>query len=80
MLKLEPTEAENVVVAAPRVGAGALAGLADELDALVRGGNEATARARADSAILQGELGLSTGDCDLLRLGAELLRGRRYSR
>jgi hypothetical protein len=81
MLKLEPTEAERVLVPWPDSVAGSrLASLADELDELVRGGGVEEALVRADAAILQGALGLGRRDCQLLRRAATTLRERRYSR
>lgn len=78
MLKLEPTEAESVLVPAPdRSVAGRLEGLADELDAISRRHGDDAARARADRVILIGELGLSAADCDLLAAAANKLRARR---
>lgn len=80
MLKLEPTEAENVVVAWIREGDSMLAELAEEFDTLIRSGDEATAQARADKVILRDSLGLSQRECLLLRTTAEALLNRRYAR
>lgn len=80
MLKLEPTEAENVAVAWPRSEPPELAELSEELDTLVRSGDEATAHERAERAILMDGLGLNRSDCLLLRSAAETLRERRYTR
>ncbi len=80
MLKLEPTEAENVLVALPQSNDGRLAELVEELDALLRSGDDASAQSRADEAILKQDIGLSESDCRLLRMAAETLRTRRYSR
>ncbi len=80
MLKLEPTEAENCVLATPNVRNGKLKELASELDTLVRMGKEVEAQSRANRVILQESLGLSRSDCDLLQAGAGLLRNRRYGR
>lgn len=81
MLKVEPTEAESVVLPWPQ-GAGQpwLADLARELDTSVREDRAGVAQSRADAAILQSKLGLSRADCDLLQAAAETLRGRRCSR
>jgi hypothetical protein len=76
MLKLEPTEAENVIVAMPK-GAHRLDSLATELDCMVRDGHEREAQERADYAILQRGLGLSASDCALLAQSANTLRDRR---
>jgi predicted RNA methylase len=80
MLKLEPTEAQSVLLAAPRQRNGKLRQLAAELDALVRMGKDEAAQARADQVILRDDLGLGEADCRLLRTAAEHLRCRRYSR
>jgi len=79
MLKLEPKEAENVMVG----GCGEeakLRSLSVELDEMVRSGREAEARDRADTLILRRMFGLSKLACSLLRKGAEELRNRRISR
>jgi adenine-specific DNA-methyltransferase len=80
MLKLEPTEAENVIVAVPCGCNGSWADLAGELDALIRCGDVESAQARADQLVLQDGLGLSESDCRLLRTAADELRTRRQSR
>jgi adenine-specific DNA methylase len=80
MLKLEPTEAENVLVAVPEATDGTLAYLVEELDGLLRVGDDATAQARADKAILKEGIGLNESECRLLRMAGEMLRSRRYSR
>lgn len=80
MLKLEPTEAEKVVLASWRTANGKLVDIARELDALLRNGLHEIAQARADSAILREGMGLSRSDCRLLKKAAETLRKRRYSR
>ena len=80
LLKLEPTEAENVVVAANQASRRQLEELAEELDTLARNGDRATVQSRADTAILKENLGLSQSDCYLLRTAAEALRQRRYFR
>jgi len=80
MLKLEPSEAERVLI--PLVG-GMDHGLTEvgrKLDFLCRNGREAEARAMADSEILQRRLGLTRHDTELLQEAAELLRERRSSR
>jgi hypothetical protein len=81
MLKVEPTEAENVVVPWPEdADEGWLTGLAEELDISVRSAGDDAAQARADQMILRAKLNLSQKDCDLLRAAADSLRGRRYAR
>lgn len=81
MLKLEPTEAENVVLPLiNHASDGTWSELARELDALIRNGNNATAQSRADAVILKEVMGLNKSDCDILRAAAETLRNRRYGR
>jgi len=80
MLKLEPTEAENVIVAWPQHTNGKLKAMLEELDTLVRSGDIAHAQARADAMILREGIGLSKNDCRLLQEAADTLRDRRYSR
>ncbi len=75
LLKLEPSEAKRVLVALPSNGE--LVGLTEELDILLRKGESHAARQRADEVILQGALGLSPGECNLLREAARTLRARR---
>ena len=77
LLKLEPSEARRVLVALPSKR---LEGLTEELDALLRKGENHTACQRADEIILQGALGLSTGECNLLREAARTLRARRSNK
>lgn len=79
MLKLEPTEAENVLVPSPdSTDTRKLTSLAEEMDNLFRTVGEDAAHERADAAILKGMLGLSSSDCKLLRTAAAVLRARRY--
>lgn len=80
MLKLEPTEAEAIIIAWPQEKADRLAELEEELDLLLRQGAAAKAQARADKVILREGLGLSRDDCLLLQSAAETLRNRRYAR
>lgn len=80
MLKLEPTEAESVVLALPPATNGDLTRLAEELDGLVRAGNDEAAQEQADAEILQKGIGLTQADCRLLHDGAAMLRERRYPR
>lgn len=77
MLKLEPTEAENVLLA---TCAGSLDQFAEELDDLLRSGLEAAAQVRADQVVLRESLGLSPHDIGRLRDGARMLQQRRYAR
>jgi adenine-specific DNA methylase len=80
MLKLEPTEAENVLVASPKVENDVLLALCEDLDTLLRSGEHGAAQARADYVILQKGLGLSQSDCQILGMATDILRNRRYSR
>jgi adenine-specific DNA methylase len=80
MLKLEPTEAENVRIASPDIDNDRMMELIEELDALIRNGDFTTAQSRADSVILMEGLGLSQSDCRLLEVATNTLRNRRYSR
>lgn len=80
MLKMEPTEAENAVIATGEIRNSDLLDLSRELDALVRRGEDETCRRLADNLVLQRQLGLSKSDCALLSNAAKILRNRRYSR
>ncbi len=80
MLKVEPTEAENVIVATGQLGNGELLDFSRELDALMRRGEVETCHRLADDLVLQRQLGLSKTDCDVLWNAAQVLRNRRYSR
>jgi hypothetical protein len=80
MLKLEPNEAQNVILARTHLDGGELRCLARELDGLVRAGRAELAQERADQIFLCEGLGLSERDCKLLRRAAHTLRDRRYSR
>jgi adenine-specific DNA methylase len=79
MLKLEPGEAEQVLL--PFVKASdRLDNLARELDRVARDRGPVASAERADQALLREELGLAAGDVRLLRKAAEALRERRTSR
>ena len=80
MLKLEPTEAQDVLLVCHVTVNGKLAQLAEELDSLVRSGKEGEAHLRADDVILKECLGLTQKECHLLRSAADHLRNRRYTR
>jgi adenine-specific DNA-methyltransferase len=80
MLKLEPTEAESVIVPSHQVSLEILMELGGELDGLIRNGDHATVQTRADTIILREGLGLSQRDCHLLRTAARMLQRRRCSR
>jgi hypothetical protein len=79
MLKLEPSEAERVLVpiVAERDG---LESLATDLDEIARSSGEAECQKCADDFLLRQSIGLSAGDVRLLRDSALLLRERRVSR
>ena len=80
MLKLEPTEAQRVALAALGKPNGKLRQLAAELDDLLRMGRDEAVLERADRAMLKEGLGLGDADCRLLATAAKHLRVRRYSR
>ena len=79
MLKLEPAEAESVLIAIPGTTR-KLASLALALDPILREKGEAAAAEYSDEAVLRRELGLAKSDCTLLREAALLLRERRAGR
>ncbi len=77
MLKLEPSEAKNVLIASPeRTEAFDKAFL--EVDSLLRQGCEQTARELVNTLILEKLFGLPSKDTRILREAAQLLRDRRY--
>lgn len=79
MLKMEPTEAEQVLV--PASGSNeAIEGLATELDAIARSRGEIACREYADDHLLRRRLGLTNKDISHLRSAGEKLRERRTSR
>lgn len=80
MLKIEPSEAERVLVAVSKGTPRRLDKLARELDVLVRAGDQKIAQMLADEAILKNIIGLTKKDSDLLLSAADDLRTRRYSR
>ena len=77
MLKLEPTEAESVLVACPDRSDG-IGDVANQLDVLIRAGRQLEAQRLADTEILVKRVGLSRSDCRHLASSAELLRDRRH--
>ena len=78
MLKLEPTEAENVLLPASNASKNQmLLNLAEEADKLIRKKDDSKARKLADDLILRKTLGLSSSDCELLRTAVNALRSRR---
>jgi hypothetical protein len=78
MLKMEPTEAKNVVL--PVVEGSAVTHLYDEVDSVCRLEGIDAARLVVDKKILKELLGLSDRDCQLLRQGARILADRRSQR
>lgn len=76
-MKLEPSEAQNVLL--PIAGM-PLQDLALEVDELVRAGRRAAARDRVDEALLRDTLGLSAAEIQLLRKATDQLMTRRYYR
>jgi len=80
MLKIEPSEAERVLVAISKGSTRRLDKLAKDLDILVRAGDQKIAQMLADEAILKDIIGLSKRDSVLLLSAADELRIRRYSR
>lgn len=77
MLKLEPTEAQSVILPLPGV---ALEDLAREVDELLRAGRREDVRERVDTVLLRDTLGLSDADIELLRGATAQLLTRRYYR
>jgi hypothetical protein len=78
MLKLEPTEAGNVLLAYPEKSKmPRVLALAEELDDVVRRNGDEVAQTRANEMILRDMIGLSRRDCDMLTSAANELRGRR---
>ena len=64
MLKLEPSEAERVLIALP--DSESAAGLVNELDDLIRGGDSQAAQQLVDDSVLRRGLGLSKSECAIL--------------
>lgn len=77
MLKLEPREAQSVLLAIPPISPGALQQLALRLDLLLRQGQVQEAQRAADRLLI--DLGLSACDLQTLEEGLQLLRSRRQS-
>ena len=77
MLKLEPGEAKNVLVANPE-RTEVFNKLFCEVDSLLRQGCEQTARELVDTLFLEKLLGLQKEEVRVLREAAQLLRERRY--
>jgi adenine-specific DNA-methyltransferase len=79
MLKLEPSEAEQVLL--PFAAASdRLENLASELDRIARECGPEASSERADQVLLREEIGLAASDVRLLREAAGTLRERRTSR
>jgi adenine-specific DNA-methyltransferase len=78
MLKLEPREAENVLLPMPVLSGRVISDFADELNALARRG--IATEEQANRELLQRGLGLTKNDCELLGQAAMALRSRRMSR
>lgn len=80
MLKLEPGEAEKVVLATPGLAPESLEALSQELDSLVRAGRLEAAQDLADEVVLVQGLRLTRAEIGLLRSATKVLQGRRYPR
>lgn len=76
MLKLEPKEAESILLP-PLPGPARLS--LDELDRLARSGNWTELEAMVDKAVMCDGLGLTMKECKALRAAAELLIDRRHA-
>jgi adenine-specific DNA-methyltransferase len=77
VLKLEPTEAERLVVPRPSPNHGRLM---DAVDELVRAQRYDDVARLVDESVLIGDLGIAAEDVALLRNAVGRLRGRRQSR
>ncbi len=75
MLKLEPSEAERVLIALPYPRDAV--GLVTELDSLLRKDNSVGAQDLADDSVLRRRLGLSKSECTVLRDAAGQLENWR---
>jgi len=78
MLKLEPSEAGNLLFVSRNIKADILEGIGEEIDNLIRNDEPAKALFLADEIILKKGMGLTRDDCKLLRNGLQTLRNRRY--
>jgi adenine-specific DNA-methyltransferase len=76
MLKLEPSEAKNILI--PVLSKSVSKMLSNKLDKLLRAGKQQEANQLADEAVLGSILGFSKTDIKCLRDSAERLRNRRY--
>lgn len=79
MLKLEPSEARNVLIPLPGPKV-LMDGVTDEVDRLVRAGRQDDATSLVNKAVLVDMLGLSMADSRLLQTAADDLKTRRYYR
>ncbi|WP_414664697.1 HsdM family class I SAM-dependent methyltransferase [Horticoccus sp. 23ND18S-11] len=80
MLKLEPREAESVIVPCGQRAEPLRPETATEFDVRLRHGEFAKARELADELYLRAELGLSAKECAALQVAALTLRNRRTQR
>ena len=78
LLKLEPSEAENVLIALPYPSEAP--GLVQELDKLIRERDRQAANELADRRVLRRRLGLSATECLLLREASEDMQEWRMHR
>jgi len=81
MLKLEPREAGQVIVPTPFAewSEASIAELAGEVDRLIREGWRERASDLVDRQLLEGGLGLSAHECQVLRDAGERLKSRRVA-
>lgn len=80
MLKIEPSEAEQIVLARSKLSRQALQSLGRELDPLLRDGKPHTAQELADQTILIEGMGLEPKEVRLLGEAATLLQERRCNK
>ncbi len=80
MLKLEPSEAQRVLVTLPELAPKPLNNTTNKIDHLLRDNKWTEAMLVADHAVLRQTLGLDDEEIQLLRQGAKELREKRYSR
>ena len=80
MLKIEPTEADNILIAAPAVSSCDYDDLCTEIDGLLRQSRVSCAEELADKVFLIEGLGLTHNECRILSAGADLLTTRRRER
>ncbi|HLL90956.1 MAG TPA: N-6 DNA methylase [Tepidisphaeraceae bacterium] len=80
LLKLEPGEAANVLVAKPGLSEPQARQTCELVDTVSDRTTDEIATDVVDQKVLQDALGLSTADCKVLREAARQLRDRRYRR